>query len=123
MHLIVIFSDYLTMDTPVVVRRLIVLKYEEGHTQKRISQELHVPTSTVFDIIKRYRLTGDTATHQDRCRGHRVISTRDDRLLKRASDANPQATARQLQAIVGGKTAQVSICSIKRSLHLSGRNA
>jgi transposase len=123
MHLIVIFSDYLTMDTPVVVRRLIVLKYEEGYTQKCISQELHVPTSTVFDIIKRYRLTGDTATHRKRCRGHRVLSARDDRLLKRASDVNPQATARQLQAIVGGKAAQVSICTIKRSLHLSGRNA
>lgn len=111
------------MYTPVPLRRLIVSKYKEGWKQKRISMELHVPKSTVFDIIQRYRLTGEMGTHRDRCRGHRILSARDDRLLKRASDANPLATARQLQATVGGRIAQVSISTVKRSLRVSGRVA
>jgi transposase len=119
----VIFPAVKSMDTPVNIRELIVLKYEEGHTQKRISQDLHVPTSTVYDIVKHYRMSGETGNQRYHCGSERLLSTRDDRVLRRACDGNPHATARQLQAAVGGKVSEVSISTVKRSLLLSGRPA
>jgi predicted XRE-type DNA-binding protein len=34
-----------------------VQKYQEEYPQKRIAEELHVPTSTVCDIVKKYKMT------------------------------------------------------------------
>jgi predicted XRE-type DNA-binding protein len=45
------------IDTAVNIRNLIVQKYQEEYPQKRIAEELHVPTSTVCDIVKKYKMT------------------------------------------------------------------
>ena len=118
---VIISTALLTMDTPNHLRRLIVTKHREGWGQRRVSVELYEAKFTTFDIIKRYRVAGEMATHRNWCSGHRVLSARDDRLLKRPSDAHPLATACQLQAVVGGRAAHVSFSTVKRSLHISGR--
>jgi hypothetical protein len=58
-----------------------------------------------------------------RCGRKRSLSLRDERNLARRSTANPQATARQLRAVIGDPITGVSISTIKRSLQRSGRAA
>jgi hypothetical protein len=49
-----------------------------------------------------------------------MLTPRDDRLLARASENNPKATARDLQHEVGGAVDAVSLSTVKRSLRLNG---
>ena len=82
----------------------------------------NVPTSTVNDIVQRYRQTGEIESRGKRLSGRpRKLSLRLDRALGRQSVANPRQTARQIQHAVGGSAATVSIATIKRTLIRMGR--
>jgi transposase len=112
------------MDTPNELRALIIKKYLDNESQKVISNQLKVSRSTVCDIIKKFRHTGEMKPNrQGKCGRHRILTIRDDRLLARASSEHPQATPRQLQQQVGGSIARVCSRTVRRSLHLSGISA
>jgi transposase len=49
------------MDTPSVLRDLIIKKYLEGLRQVQIASQLKIPTSTISDIIAKYRKSGSAA--------------------------------------------------------------
>jgi transposase len=83
------------MDTPTATRKLVISNYLAGLTQLNISEHLKVPKSTVCDIIDKFRRSGDVScSRRGKCGRRRNLTVRDDRLLTRASSANPHATAR-----------------------------
>jgi hypothetical protein len=80
------------------------------------------PTSTVNDIVQRYRQTGEIESRGKRRSGRpRKLSLRVDRALGRQSVANPRQTAKQIQHAVGSPATTVSIATIKRTLIRMGR--
>lgn len=112
------------MDIPLSVRKLVIDKFHQNIPQVTISNQLSISTSSVNNIISHYRRTGRIeSTRAGRCGRKRFFTTRDDRMLARASTSHPQATARQLQQMVGGSVAAASKETICRSLNRSGRIA
>ena len=103
------------MDTPFAVRKLIIEKYQQNVSQVTISSQLNVSTSSVNNIICHFRRTGKIeVSHSGKCGRRRILSTRDERKIARASTSHPEATARQLQQMVGG-----SVTNSKQINHLS----
>lgn len=110
------------MDTPTLIRERIIAKYTENVPQTVISRELSVPKATVCNIIKKFRETASIEpSRRGRCGRRRLLTTRDVRMLSRASIQRPQATSRQLQQQVGGSLAQVSLRTVRRELVRCGR--
>ena len=105
------------MDTPVSARKQILDRYEANQSQKKISQDLNIPKSTVSDIIRHNRNTGSVESLRRNCGGHnKVLSARDERLIARSSLAYPQATALQISDKRGLCIPRVSVSTIRRSL-------
>ena len=112
------------MDLPSNIRELIVAHHQAGKRSREIGQMLSVSKSVVNNILKRYRNTGSVdPTRVGKCGRPRLLSDRDERMLARASVANPTFNARDLRACVGGSVAQVSVNTIKRALRRKGRFA
>jgi hypothetical protein len=110
------------MDTPAVIRKRIIDKYQAHVPQIIISQQLAIPKSTVCDIIKKFKATNDFHSDHRNCGGqNKIFTLRDERSLCRASQKNPRASARELGQAVGGPAATASIWTIQRSLRRSGR--
>jgi transposase len=65
-----------------VNRERIIGAYLTGIKQRNISIQLNIPTSTVSDIIKRYKETGSTEPKQ-RSGRPKILNERDTRALKR----------------------------------------
>ena len=63
-------------------RERIISAYLTGTKQRVISTQLNIPTSTVSDIIKRYKETGSTEPKQRPGRP-KILKERDTRALKR----------------------------------------
>ena len=63
-------------------RKRIIGAYLTGTKQRVISTQLNIPTSTVSDIIKRYKETGSTEPKQRPGRP-KILKERDTRALKR----------------------------------------
>lgn len=109
------------MDTPANIRRLIIYHHTNHRSQQEISNIVHVPKSTVRDIIHRHRETGNVEVHRrDRCGRKKSLTPRSEVLLARSSRKRPHLTARQIQAEVGGASANVSVNTIKRTLLRQG---
>lgn len=111
------------MEVPFAIRKQIINHYVSGeYTQRQISVMVQVPTSTINDIVKHYRETGEVKSRRKSRTGRpKKLGVRDERALARYSVAHPRATARQIKHEVGGAAATVSISTIKRSLVRMGR--
>lgn len=117
-------SKIIKMDAPLAIRKLIIEKFHQNTSQVTISRQLNISTSSVNNIITHYRRTGQIeATRAGRCGRKRIFTTRDERMLARASTKHPQTTARQLQQMVGGSVATASKSTVCRSLNRSGKMA
>lgn len=115
-------SSFAIMDIPANLCDLVISKMEVGLSQRRIAQDLEMPQSTVSSIIQRFRRTGKAI--QDRhgkCGRKKVLTVRDERLISRASQQNPRATAKEIQRSVGGRVATVSVDTVKRALRSAGK--
>lgn len=123
-EVVVTFCVTARMDTPHAIRELIIHHHQQGVSARRISSIVNVPWSTVKDLIKRYKETGAiSTTRKGNCGRKRKLGPRTERLLARYSVRNPRATARELQAEIGGQAVSVHVNTVKRSLRRSGRNA
>jgi len=110
------------MDVPQAIRELIMLLHGEGNSVRKIAAIIKRPKSTVSDIIQLYQKTGNVSScRKGRCGRRRSLTTRDEKAVARASTINPTATAREIRSSVGGNTASVSLCTIRRSLIRQGR--
>jgi len=95
------------MDLPSNIRELIVAHHQVGKRSREIGQMLSVSKSVVNNILKRYRNTGSVdPTRVGKCGRPRLLSDSDERMLARASVANPTFNARDLRACVGGSVAR-----------------
>jgi transposase len=80
------------------------------------------PKSTVGDIIRRHQQQGKVdLLRKGRCGRKPALEERDIRAICRTSLVNPQMTAREIQAEVGGRVSNVSIDTVKRTLRRYGR--
>jgi transposase len=114
----------LVMDLPQHIRELIVEHHQAGYGSRAIGKMLCVSKSAVNNLLKRFENTGSIkSTRAGRCGRPRLLSERDERMIMRASVANPNFTARDLRICVGGSVAQVSLNTIKRALRRKGRFA
>jgi transposase len=112
------------MDVPLDIRTLIVSHHNEGHSGRKIAEMVNLAPETVRNIIRRYRKSGSIqANRVGRCGRPRMLSLRDERMLARASIANPKLTAREIRATVGGRSAAATIRTVQRVLCRQGRNA
>lgn len=106
------------------IRKLIVSHYKDNCSIREIARHVNRPKSTVANIIKHYRSYLHIISRRvGRCGRPRKLSVRMERALGRASIAKPQATAREIQGIVQGAAAFVSLNTVKRSLQRQGRMA
>jgi hypothetical protein len=79
------------------------------------------PKPTVCHFVKQFIDTGSFEIRRFKKCGHPCIwSKRDEHLVRRASQANPQATARQIRSSIGGLITAVSLPTIKRYLRRQG---
>lgn len=109
------------MDLPAVICNLIISKSDNNESQRKIARDLKLPQSTVSTVILRYRRTGQAAQNRrGRCGKKKLLSARDCRRLHMASQENPRRTAREIQSVVGGHIATVSLSTVRRSLQSSG---
>ena len=112
------------MDTPSVIRDLIIHHHRHNASERLIANMLNMPRSTVGDIIRKFYTTGSTSPRR---RGHcgrkRTLGKRTERMVTRASVINPRATSREIQQRVGGPAANVSVRTIQRTLCRAGRVA
>jgi transposase len=112
------------MDTPVAVLRLIIMKLNEGLTQREIAVHLNVTQSVVARTVLHYKKTGHWQTiRKGKCGWKQSLSPHLARIVARESLKNPRATARQIRQAVGGSVTAVSLDTLRRSLNRSGRKA
>lgn len=110
------------MDISISVRQLLVEKFKSGLKQKDICQHLNLKKSAVSKLLKQYKTTGSVLPQRKgRCGKKQLLSEREISLLRRESIKNPQATAREIQAAVGGQLSSLSVRSIRRYLRRCGR--
>ena len=109
-----LFDFDFKMDTPTALRSLVIEKYLLNMSQRSITSELNIPKSTVNDIIQSFRRTNEEGQNRlGKCGRERILSSRDDRFLSRASEQQPRATASQLQQQSGGLFNDISLSTVK----------
>ncbi|KAI4888077.1 hypothetical protein NFI96_004551 [Prochilodus magdalenae] len=79
---------------PLLLHRKIVQQYQNGVTQRNIAKTFKL-SSTVHDIIKRFRESGTIAVHKGQGR-KTLLDARDLRALKRHCTSNRNATVKEI---------------------------
>ena len=113
------------MDTSVEMRSLIVQQaLKEKKSVREVLRTLNIPRSTVKNVLHVYSQTGSLKTRrQGRCGRPPAMTEYDKRALLRKSQADPQATSRQLRASCPSNVIRLSLSTIKNVLRQGGRLA
>ena len=83
------------MDTPKEKVDDIIRLADENKTIRQLAAIVNVPSSTTGDIVKKFRECRQTSSNRvGRCGRKKKLSPRTERQIGRASQANPQASAR-----------------------------
>ncbi|KAG2470219.1 TCB1 transposase, partial [Polypterus senegalus] len=93
-----------------------VEKYQQSQNYKFISRDLHVPLSTVHNIIKKFIIHGTVANLPGRG-WKRKIDKRLQRAIVQMVDKQPQSTLKHIQAVLQTQGATVSARTICRHLN------
>ena len=83
-------------ETDIVLRTRIITLFEEGYSQREISEKVDCPKSTVGDIIKKYKDTGSIYSKEGRGR-KRKTTKREDRLIVNTAKKNRRLSASVLK--------------------------
>ncbi|MBN3294693.1 TCB1 transposase, partial [Polypterus senegalus] len=78
-----------------MLRRKIVEQYQKGVTQRKIAKTLHLSSSTVHNIIRRFRESGTISVRKGQGR-KTILDARDLRALKRHCTTNRNATVKEI---------------------------
>lgn len=97
-------------------KQLILSRWKEGESYRKIASHLNVPFSTVASFIGRFK-TRDSVENQRRSGAPRKISARSVRLLGRKIQENPQITRGELQSHLSASGIQVTKRTISNELH------
>uniref|UniRef100_A0A8C4RGC3 Transposase n=1 Tax=Erpetoichthys calabaricus TaxID=27687 RepID=A0A8C4RGC3_ERPCA len=98
------------------LRTKIVEKYQQSQGYKSISRDLHVPLSTVRNIIKKFTTHSTVANLPGRGR-KRKIDKRLQRRIVQMVDKQPQSTSKHIQAVLQTQGATVSARTIHQHLN------
>uniref|UniRef100_A0A803JU59 Paired domain-containing protein n=1 Tax=Xenopus tropicalis TaxID=8364 RepID=A0A803JU59_XENTR len=80
---------------PTMLRRKIVEQYQKGVTQRKIAKILHLSTSIVHNIIRRFRESGTISVRKGQGR-KTILDARDLRALKQHCTTNRNATVKEI---------------------------
>lgn len=80
---------------PTMLRRKIVEQYQKGVTQRKIAKTLHLSSSTVHNIIRRFRESGTISVRKGQGRKP-ILDACDLRALKRHCTTNRNATVKEI---------------------------
>ncbi|GJQ72352.1 hypothetical protein Trydic_g3439 [Trypoxylus dichotomus] len=112
--------------TSIENRSRIITLFEEGYSGRQIVERINMGSSTVTDIIKRYRTSGTIENRVHPGESRKTIQAKDLRITL-LSKCNKKLTAPQLAAAVNRScTKQVSVSMVKYRLQqadLHGRIA
>lgn len=101
---------------PESVGCLINKHYNEQCSYRQIARIVNRPKSTVADNVMRYQNTPEISSGRTgRCGRPRLLTQRDERTVRRASTSTPQATTHEIQTVVQGSAASVSVATKKRT--------
>ena len=81
------------------VRRKVVELHKSRNGHKKISKELKIPISTIMEIIKKFKATGDVKNQPGRGRVC-TLTPRTVRRMVRLAKESPRITAGELQKLV-----------------------
>uniref|UniRef100_A0AAY4DHR7 Insertion element IS150 protein InsJ-like helix-turn-helix domain-containing protein n=1 Tax=Denticeps clupeoides TaxID=299321 RepID=A0AAY4DHR7_9TELE len=80
---------------PTMLRRKIVEQYQKGVTQRKTAKALHLSSSTVHNIIRRFRESGTISVRKGQGRKN-ILDARDLRALKRHCTTTRNATVKEI---------------------------
>ena len=103
-------------------REEIIALHKKGNGYKKISKRLNVPRDTVGSIIRKFKAIGTVATQHGRGR-KKKLSAATARFLRRQVDKNPRLTAKDLKQDLAEGGTDVSVDTVRRTLHAEGLNA
>ena len=98
------------------VRRKVVELHKSRNGHKKISKELKIPISTIMEIVKKFKATGDVRNQPGRgpiCK----LTPRTVRRMVRLAKESPRITAGELQKLIESWGQKVSKTTIRRHLH------
>jgi transposase len=98
------------------IKKLIIDKHKTGISYNKISENLHVPKSTIQSIIRKYQEFGSTA-NLPRAGRPRKISPRMTRKIVRTAVVNPRITRKDLQKQLADEGVSVSLNTLSNTLH------
>ncbi|KAG2458804.1 TCB1 transposase, partial [Polypterus senegalus] len=107
------------------LRTKIVEKYQQSQGYKSIFRDLHVPLSTVRNIIKKFTAHGTVANLPGRG-WKRKINKRLQRRIVRMVDKQPQSSSKHIQAVLqtqGATASAQTICRHLNEMKCYGRRA
>ncbi|KAG2460115.1 TCB1 transposase, partial [Polypterus senegalus] len=99
------------------LRTKIVEKSQQSQGYKSTSRDLHVPLSTVRNIIKKFTTHGTVVNLPGRGRKKKKIDKRLQRRRVRMVDKQPQSNFKHIQAVLQTQGATVSAQTIRRHLN------
>ena len=112
-----------SMTTTVEKRQLIVRLHKKGKAPKEISDDLGVPLRAVYDIVRRYRETGEVTSKTSPGRP-RLLSPREERELALTVRREPTTLASTLTcAFSSPERKPVSTRTVRRTLNRAGLHA
>ena len=110
--------------TPKKHASIIALKEHAGLSIRQISKKMKVAKSTVGDILKRKKDTGESSTlRQGRYGRKRKTTPRNDTVIIRESVKNPKKTSADLQRDLSTSGINISSSTVRRRLLEVGRFA
>lgn len=83
--------------TPTMLCKKIVEQYQRGVTQRKIAKSLQLSSSTVNNIIRRFKESGKISVRKGQGR-RTILNARDLRALKRHCIKNRSATVKEIKA-------------------------
>src|SRR4029434_8238105 len=98
------------------VQQKVVELHKSRNGHKKISKQLKILISTIMEIMKKFKATGDVKNQPGRgcvC----TLTSRTVRRMVRLAKASPRITAGELQRLVESWGQNVSKTTIRRHLH------
>ena len=116
--------DYIMDVTPRKRASIYALRKHTGLSIRNISEKLAIPKSTVIDIIKRAKDTGEPQTSRHgRCERKRQTTPQDVKVMIRNSVKNPRKISKDLQRGLALDGVNVAFSTVQRTLLEVGRIA
>ena len=108
--------------TPKMRECIVALKEHRGLSIRQISEKMKVSKSTVGDILKRKKDTGESSTlRRGRCGRKRKTTPHDDKVIIRNSIKYPKKTSVDLRRDLSSAGVNISSSTVRRRLLEVGR--